>query len=505
MRLSLHTIMQHSRRHWLFAAFFAIGMVLRTLATLSYRPAFLLQADAYHYLREASTLSFGVLRPPGYALFLVPFVHLGDVAVVPVLQHLMGLVMAIGIYALLRRLNVVPILAAVGASPVLLDGYQINIEHYILSETLFGLLALASVAVIVWRPHPSRSLVVFGGVLVAAAVLTRYVGLALAPALVVYLWLTHDDFGSRLRASAYLLCGLLLPLGVYWAVRDPASRVGFPLYGRVATFANCDQLDLPPGQKSLCPDVPARGDNEHFTVWLERSPVKRLAAPDEVVGNRLGDIARRALAAQPVDYASSVGRDLLRYFEATPPPGRDTKARLWLFPRTLDDTRPLHDRVEQYDASLPPPMAQEGFSIRRPIAEALRAYQRVVYTGGPLAAIAVTLGLAAPLLAWRWPAHRRQAAAGAMFALCVVGLLLFRLALGAFGYRYFIVTIPFIGAAGVAGIAWAPPFCQRTLSRSRGSLGLQSRPGQQFGSRLQERKEQSSASSSTTGVSQLNA
>ena len=65
-------------------------------------------------------------------------------ALVTVLQHLMGLLVAVMIYALARhRFGAPAWLAALATLPVLYDGFEIQLEHLILSDTLFLFLAIA--------------------------------------------------------------------------------------------------------------------------------------------------------------------------------------------------------------------------------------------------------------------------------------------------------------------------------------------------------------------------
>ena len=85
------------------------------------------------------------VRPLGYPLFLWILGRVHHLAVVPTVQHVMGLAMAVLIYALLVRLRVPRWAAALAAAPVLLDAYQLEIEHYVLAETLFEALIVAAI------------------------------------------------------------------------------------------------------------------------------------------------------------------------------------------------------------------------------------------------------------------------------------------------------------------------------------------------------------------------
>ncbi|MGH2820245.1 MAG: hypothetical protein ACRDJ5_06305, partial [Actinomycetota bacterium] len=188
-------------------------------------------------------------------------------------------------------------------------------------------------------------------------------------------------------------------------------------------------------------------------IWSKQSPLQRgrlLDRPDE--NDILEDFAIKAITSQPLDYAASIGSDLTRY--ASPDaPEHDINERLWRFPRTLADVRPLPQVSDRYNAS---PPSDLGFTqelvISRGLSGFLHEYQGLIYTWGPLAAILTFLGLIAPL--FRPPGQRLRdlGAAGVLLSLSALGLILFRLAVGTYGFRYVIVALPFIGAAGAVGL-----------------------------------------------------
>ena len=86
------------------------------------------------------------IRPAGYPAFLRAVLWVHDLAVVPAVQHLLGLATGTLVYALVRRLGIGPVGACIAAAPVLFDAYQLNIEQHILSEALFTLLVVAALA-----------------------------------------------------------------------------------------------------------------------------------------------------------------------------------------------------------------------------------------------------------------------------------------------------------------------------------------------------------------------
>ncbi|HEY8866811.1 MAG TPA: hypothetical protein VIM22_07745, partial [Solirubrobacteraceae bacterium] len=118
-----------ARRHALFLSLFAAGAGLRLMTWLAYRPA-LVYFDSVGYIGQSGHMAPGETRPLGYPAFL-RLVSGHGLAVVPALQHLMGLAIAVLIYVLLQRLGVRRWVAALAAAPILLDAYQLVVEEYV--------------------------------------------------------------------------------------------------------------------------------------------------------------------------------------------------------------------------------------------------------------------------------------------------------------------------------------------------------------------------------------
>ena len=105
-------------RHWLLLILLSAGLALRVMAQAAYRPA-LLYIDSDRYLRGPSPLD-----PLGYRVLLWPLQRAGGLAAVAAVQHLLGLAMAVALYAAVHRLGIWRWAAALAAAPVLLDAYQ---------------------------------------------------------------------------------------------------------------------------------------------------------------------------------------------------------------------------------------------------------------------------------------------------------------------------------------------------------------------------------------------
>ena len=127
------------RAHPVFTGLLLAGLALRVVTFFAYRPA-LIYYDSTRYLDRLHDLEPSTLRPLGYPLFLKLLPTDWELAVVPAVQHLFGLAIAVLIYAVLLRLGLPKLWGALATVPVLFDGYQLNIEQYILSEPLFELL-----------------------------------------------------------------------------------------------------------------------------------------------------------------------------------------------------------------------------------------------------------------------------------------------------------------------------------------------------------------------------
>ena len=167
------------RRHWLISLLLLAGLVLRVLAMIAYRPA-LLYIDSLKYI-------FGAWPgndPLGYNVILKIVLVPGNLTVVTALQHLAGLAMAVTLYAVLLRRGVPRWLAALAAAPVLLDGYEIQIEQTIMPNVWFEACIVAGLALLLWRPRPGPRLIVAGGLVLGLSAPMAQVGqILIVPAL----------------------------------------------------------------------------------------------------------------------------------------------------------------------------------------------------------------------------------------------------------------------------------------------------------------------------------
>jgi hypothetical protein len=474
------------REHWLLASFLAVAVGLRIVVMIAYWPALELFTDSKDYIALANNLVPGLWHPSGYGLFLAVLSLTQQLAVVTVVQHVMGIALGVLIYKLVLRLGARRWLAALAAVPVLLDGYQLNLEQFILAETLASLLLLGALVLLFSRDTlgPRRGATV--GLLLAAATIVRTETLPVVLLVGLYLLLRR---GHRKALLTY--CAVVVAVvGAYggWYAANYGSFglddwTGIYLYGRVAGFATCD-YSLPASEARLCPAQPVsqRTKNGEFysdargsPLWV--TPGLGTRHQRNVLGERF---AITVIEHQPLDYLSVVLADTWHYFT----PGRwMTTDRIdmerWKFPSPN-----IHPMQDNYHVSF----AHEGFNYR-PITPSpdpalmgpLRTYQSIFYTPGPLflacliGALAVAFGLV------RRGSRRRQARwACLVLGLTALAVLLSPSLIWGFSYRYDIPLLVLLPPAGALAADFGVDALARRRVGGRGRLGPGVRPEGKF-------------------------
>ncbi|MBV9804385.1 MAG: DUF2029 domain-containing protein [Solirubrobacterales bacterium] len=465
------------RRHWLIAVFLVVAVLLRIVVLIAYWPGLELYTDSSDYLGLAHAIAPGTWHPAGYPLFLVPLSLTGQLAVVVVLQHLMGVAMGLLIYRLMLRLGARRWLAALAALPVLLDAYELSLEQFILSETLTSLLLLAGLFVLFSREPVGARRGAAVGLLLAAATLTRT---SIVPVLIVvglYLLLR----GRRHALLTY--CAVVVAaLGGYggWYAAEHGSFgfddwTGIYLYGRVAPFARCD-YSLPAKETRLCPAQPVSqrtkngefySDDAHGSpLWT--TPGLGSRHQRNVLGERF---AITVIEHQPLDYLGAVLSDTWHYFT----PGRwmatdRIDMQRWKFPSP--HIHPMRDNYHVYFASL-------GFNHKRitpspdpALMGPLRSYQSVFYTPGPLFLACLIAALAASLGLLRRRSERRVARWACLtLGLSAVVLVLSPSLAWGFSYRYGLPLLVVLPPAGAVAADLALDRLARRRLRGRGPAG----------------------------------
>ncbi|MEA2353345.1 MAG: hypothetical protein QOJ14_1759, partial [Thermoleophilaceae bacterium] len=170
------------------AILLALGVALRILFMLAYRPALLGYPDTSVYLTGATgDLFWDPLRVVGYPAFLrLVRVFSSDLSFATLVQHGLGVATAVLLYVTVRRIGGPRWVALVPAAVVLLGGDQLFFEHAILSESLFGLLVAGALYAAV-RVADGWWWAAAAGVLVGLCTTVRLAGLVLAPLLAAWL------------------------------------------------------------------------------------------------------------------------------------------------------------------------------------------------------------------------------------------------------------------------------------------------------------------------------
>jgi hypothetical protein len=472
------------RRHWVFMALFAAGLLLRAVTMAAYRPALL---NAAEYLALSEHLQPGRVHPAGYPLFLRILPLEQGLAFVSASQHLLGLGLAVLLYALLLRLGVRAWLAALAAAPALLDSYQLSIEQYVTPEVLFELLLVGGCAAILWRSPAPAVLVGASGLLFALATLTRTIGLlAFVPAVLTLLFLRI----GLTRVLALVAC-FVVPLAGYAAWYHSVQgqfgitgSTGRFLYGRVVSFVDCSRFTVSDYERALCPQQPVRERppvNELLWGGPRFSPLGRIVLPPGMNKNDVAsDFAERAIVHQPGAYARAVGADLLRAFAPTrklapgefgeppwqfhegfpiflrgsvcsPEALRQVRAELTILGGRVAEARSAscERRKEKITRTLR--SYGDTTATASGLIAFLRAYQRAGYAPGPALAACLFLGFAAALGLGRACRSGLRSAAflfsGVASAVCLGSVLV-----TVFSWRYQVPQLVLLPAAGALGI-----------------------------------------------------
>lgn len=306
------------RSHRLFTAILLIGLVGRVLTMLAYRPA-LLYIDSFHYLGNTAALSTSAADPVGYSLFLRLMLDVGDLTPVVGLQHLLGLAMGLGIYALLLRHRAPKILAALAATPIQLDAYQWQIEQNVLSDSLFLAIVTGALLVLAWRPRPGPGAAALAGLLLGVAVTVRVVGeSALVPALLFVLLAAGPCWSRRLGACAALLGAFAVPLfGYVLLAHSQSGQYSLQtsdndmLFGRTATVADCGTL--PSSYRALCPPGTVA---QRQTLGPDNYAHDANLSDKNATQSQRQAFADYVVTHQPWAVAKAVGADFLRLFDS---------------------------------------------------------------------------------------------------------------------------------------------------------------------------------------------
>lgn len=448
-----------ARRHGLFGALLLVAVGVRVIVMLGY-PGPLLYPDSVGYVLNTLTLAADQLRPAGYPIMLRLLDPLHSLAAVVAIQHAMGLTAGVLGYALLRRRFGLPGWGAtVAMIPVLLSAYAMQIEHFLLADTLFAFLIMIALVVMMWRPDPPLWACGLAGLLLAAAVIVRTQGTPLLIVFVVCLLIRFA--GWRTITSVIVIClAFALPVVGYAAWFDRSNDSfhlttadGAFLYAEVTTFANCATIQPPADERFLCLNVPERLRAAYAPYYLWRRDALN-AVPGGRTGNRADkigvDFALRAIRAQPLDYLRAVGENFGETF--VPHSGHPraftiawagTQSQLdYMFPAAV----PIWPETSEDGLFVAYDGARQDTRVVPPYSGWIQAYQRYVVVSGPLLGMIALFGLGGLIISWR-----RRGGPALMPWLTGMALLATPAAV-LFDVRYVVCAIPpLCVAAGIGG------------------------------------------------------
>jgi hypothetical protein len=466
------------RRHWIFALLLAGGLGLRLLAEVAYRPA-LLYIDSSKYLDGTAGTA-----PQGYRALLRLLDPAGGFALVVAVQHLSGLAMGVGLYAVLRRRpgpghRAPRWVAALAAAPVLLDAYQLQLEQTIMPDVLFETMITAGLVLLLWRREASARLVAAGALVLGAAATVREIGVVLVVPAVIFaavaagggagagVWWRRRAGWAALAAGCFALPVLSYMTGAYVTGEHfgLGSNGPGPEYGRAAAAADCTTLVVPADERALCPSpaqTRALGGIDGL-LHSPASPGHTVPVPPGVTrGELLDRFALAVIRQQPERVAWSAVRDSVRLLALTRNGNPQvTPITRWQFQTSY----PVYPR--RYSLAYFTRLAQRNNSgghlvAVRPAAAILRGYQLGGgYTPGPLYAAFLAAGVLGGVLG------RRRAGTCAVVTLAAVILLVSSDAFE-FSWRYQLPAVTMLPLAGALGLTvLAARFTARPTAVSR--------------------------------------
>jgi hypothetical protein len=470
-------------RHWLLVLLLAAGVALRIAAQIAYQPA-LLYVDTLKYLYGASPGA----DPLGYTLLLRAMLVVGDLSIVALVQHLLGLAMAVALYAVLLRRGTNRWLSAVAVAPVLLDAYQVQIEQTIMPDVWFEAMIVAGLAVLLWRPGVTSRLAAVAGVILGLSATVHQVGEVLIVPAVFYLAVAAGSVRRAAITVAALAVAFALPIAVYCSVSYVHNghfrlAVGQTTVGRVAGAADCATLTLPPAVRPLCPTP---GEQAKGPDWLEHSKYSPLAPGAIPAGEKraklISELTSAIKSQQPLRILGGVTRDAVRVFAVTRTPNPwVTPLSRWQFQTyyptyphwiTLGPGNVIVVGIQRvafgafHFSNLKPAYGGKA-QVNRPVASFLRSYQRGGgFTPGPFLLLCTVAGLIGTLLAivlqvrrGRRPgrgsrtARARQLALACLLFTATAGVVLLAQDLVEFSWRYQLPAVITLPPAGILGLS----------------------------------------------------
>jgi hypothetical protein len=454
-----HAVLAALRRHWLAVALLAAGTVFRVLVSLAYRPA-LFFVDSVRYLYNAEGMD-----PVGYKGPLRAILFVANFDAVAVVQHLLGLGMAVVIYLVLLRRGVPRWLAALAIAPVLLDGYQLQIEQMIMPDVWFETLIVAGLAILLWQPRPGWRRVVIGGIVLGASATVAQVGEALLPAAVIYLLAAGGGWRQAIGKAAAVCGSFALPILIYCTVSFLVSGAFFlshsgvtSFYGRAAAAVDCATIRLPSAERGMCPTKAQQAMGPDWLEYNNGSPIRPYYndLPRGEVDSLISGFNHQVLEQQPLRLAGAYARDVAKLFALTRHTMQgDTSITRWQFQTTYTYYPPWTSEAVVKTATVR--FGGGSPAVWRPVAAFLRSYQLDGgYTPGPLLAVCVLAGLAGSavaLLRRRLDGETRQLALACLLCFLSAACVILVSDALEFSWRYQLPALVTLVPAGALGLS----------------------------------------------------
>jgi hypothetical protein len=460
-------------RHWIFGIALVLGVVLRLMTMLGFPPAIWYGGDSVSYVNSGMHWWPGTSRESGYGIMLEVLRPFHSFGLVTAIQHVMGLITAVLIYALLHHRYRLPSWGAtLAALPVLLDTYVIQLEQEILADCTFTFLAVLAVTLVLWWPDDRRPpwSMPAAALLLGAASAFWPVGLPLLIVLGVYMIVRRFGLAALVATALAGAVPLVAYLGWYdyryhqVAFNDSA---GIFLWSRTMTFAECSVIKPPADLRPLCPaGAPDTRPAAPTYIWDNPSPLKKIGTgPDEFSKYRDAMAQRfaiKAIEAQPIAYADTVVRGWLLTYSWNRPAVPDAQmASRYQF---TEATQTWADSGTSQAAALS--RVQRAYTGGhtantrevQPFADIMIDYQKLIYLRGTMIGVLMLLGLAGIARSWPDGGWRRLRGWGgpALFPwLAALTMEVVPPATADFSLRYVVPTIPI--ACLAAALAFARP------------------------------------------------
>jgi hypothetical protein len=443
------------------AALLGVGLLLRVYFVLVWRPAITGFSDTGVYFQGAvASLWSSPGRTAGYSMFLRLLHAISPhLLLVVLVQHALGLFAAVLFFRAVRRVGGPRGLGLAPAAIIVLGGDELFLEHAALSEALFIFLLSAMLYCAVRALDGGRRWAALAGLCAGLGAWDRIASVAMIA--VVAVWLTLSAGRPTRRTIALGLVSLLFALasiGVYVEWRHAASGLNglttngsWPLYGRVAPWADCTKFTPPPGTKALCQTTPPSArpfrSNVAYIFDYHASPAMRLLGPSFEVSKypHAMTLLRRwseaAILGQPLDYLHAVWLDTKRLVDPNDPSygsySADELIAFLLYGPDMHSGK--NELVSYWQRRLYP----HDPSTHRGDVGPLKGWERITRVDGVWMVILLALCLAGP-----WLLRGRARAGLVLFAVTALVLLFFPILTTSYDYRYTIPAFAPLLAAG---------------------------------------------------------